>query len=316
MTEDNSKTPSADSKPGPVPKSAAEVLTSPPPQDPWKDRLKQKMLEDRHRLQRRTWVLVGLLVLLAAGVLWWMYPGPSLPPLMAVAFDTVSLPGEEVQVHLQLEPIQSESPFPKNLVGLKVTFVDLTKPAPPPAKTATDRYGHALATLAFTGNLTEAKFKAQFDGNRQAKANIDVAKVFFIPKDTVLVLVDVQDLLADPSVELTSKDLTQIPPYPPAIKLLQSLRAEKKHIVYLAPASERAEGYQLARRWLGIRGPALPPGPILGRPGYHDGKTVEEAERRIIAELAGRWKVTAVGRGQGRAELYRQTGVSFREIGD
>jgi hypothetical protein len=274
------------------------------------------MFRDRKQLRRRAAIAVVLLALFAAGVLWWMYPSAALPPLLAVAFDGICLPVTEVQVRLQLEPIDAETPMPNNLAQLSATFIDPANPAPSLARTFTDRTGLAQAAVQFAQPATEVRFQGRFDGTRHLKPSMDQARIFFVPQDTGIVVVDVNDLFDDPALNLTSKDVNQVLHHQPTAKRLRAWKDEKKQIVYLAVQSDRARGYDKCRRWLALQGPKLPPGPVLARPAYHDGKSAEQAQRQVITELTRCWKkVIAAGRHQASADFYRQEGISYLDIG-
>ncbi len=255
-------------------------------------------------------VLFGLLV---GAALWWMYPEPALPPVLAVAFDNICVSDEEAQVRLQVEPVDATVPFPKNLAGLKIVFVDATRTTPL-AKTVTDKTGLAQAAVRFAGPAAENIYQGRLVGNRQVKPGTDIGKIFFLPRDSSIVLVDIHDILADPAADLGSRELNQIPPDGPTVKLLRAQQVDKKQIVYLALKSDRARGYQLARRWLGEHLHTLPPGPVLGRPTYHDATSAADAHRQIISGLVRHWKVSAVARQQGNVELYRQMNIAVAQL--
>ena len=319
MIDNNSATPpdppSANSSPAPTPPPPASPERLPSAAaDPWKERLKEKMRADRNRLRRNLAFVVVVATLLTAGALWWMYPGPGLPALFVVAFDGICPPGEEAQVRVQLAPIDVKLPFPKSLAGLSVVFADVARPGLPLTKTLTDKTGQALADVHFARAAT-ARFQARFDGHRQVKPSMDQAVIFFVSRDTNLVVVEMEDLRARP-LDLATEELNQILPHQ-RTRPVAAVTACREEANRLPGSQERSgPGVSAGTAWLGIKGPMVPPGPILGRPSYHDAKSAEDARRQIVGELTGRWQVAAVGRDRALADFYRHMNVSFREIGN
>ena len=281
-----------------------------PAADALKERLKETMHRDRRRLLRTLAIVVVVLTALVAGALWFMIPPRPLPPMLAVAFDSICLPGEETQVAMQIEPAEADRPMPASVAGLEVAFVDVQTPGPPLARTVTDKTGLALAAVRFAEAAPEIRFQGRLIGNRRVKGTIDQARMFHVPRNAPIVLIDVQELLADPAQDLSSsKDLNQIPAHEPTARRLQSLAKSKKQIVYFAVKSDRAQAYHQARRWLMIKGPMLPPGPVMGRRSFHDGMSAADAQRPVVRDLIAHWSVSALARRSEGADFYRSMGV-------
>ena len=100
------------------------------------------------------------------------------------------------------------NPLPGYLGGLEIVFDDLAGSAPVRARTQGP--GRASALLPLKSGAGSASFMARLPGNRHVSASEDLARVVFLPRGARIVLVNVHDLLADPSPAFVNRDINQI----------------------------------------------------------------------------------------------------------
>lgn len=288
--------------------------------DELSQRLRSKMRTDRFRYYRSLAVLALLPLLVIAAIVWWFYPRGAIPTLAVVAFDSVALPGAKAHWRAQIEATEGE-PVPGFLGELKVVFVEARSLAHPQDQlqsvTANAQgNGHAETSLLLKAfdRAGEAKYLVRLLGNRPQFISEDPARVHFLAADTPLVLVDVGQLLAEPGVEVWSGSLAAIQPHPEAVLALQALKG-KHQPVYLALDKSRALDYRQQRRWLESRQAQLPQGPVLGRTSFHEGESEQMARRKIVAELARQYSLTAFAGDRSTAALLRDLKIDTILVG-
>ena len=281
--------------------------------DEWTARLRTAVQKDRRRFRLALWSLaLASFAVLGFGV-YWIWPPPGLPPLAIVAIDALCLPGEPAQVRAQTEAIGEPV---HGLGNLKVAFQG--QPDNTSAQTKTSGNGEARANLQFSRQIGGSRFLARLFGDDRRSTIEDSARIFFWPRKTRIVLVDVSDLLADRNADLSKCDLNQLQTDRDLAKLLLAAHARKYEIVYLAIGRERVLDYRQARRWKEsqYQNRLLPLGPVLARPSYHDyqlqstneadAKYEADARRKLVKELKERYEVKAIARLKDTAEIYEQ----------
>jgi hypothetical protein len=291
----------------------------PNPGDEWSERLRASMRKDRRRYYAGLVALAVLVVALVAGFIWWIYPSSVLPRLAVVAFDQISLPEEKVPLQAQLEAMAGD-PVPGYLGGLTVAFLearslDHAGDQLQTAQAKTQGAGQVFGTLQIPRQVKEAKYQARLLDSQRKLVSEDTARIFFLPAQAELVLVNIGDLVNTPGPDW-SGNLANVHPHLEAAQALHSLAKKDRHLVYLALDSDRALGYRQRRRWLDSRQIVLPLGPVLGRPSYHEGETEDMARQKIVADLLQRFKVTAVAQGKELARSFLKLKVPTVVIGD
>lgn len=233
-------------------------------------RLQQKLQTERPRWYR--WVPIVALVLfgLLGLFAWWIYPRPEPARLTITALDSLQPEGVEAKVRAVLEP-QDEQGVAGRLEGLEVAFwMDADA-----AVTATsDAAGLAHAVLNL-GAAQGKPFTARHLGADKKYETKDQATAFAYAKDTPLLIVEVEDTLAEIDVEHwpTTNPLS-IAVRAGAPSALQAAAAKKYQLVYLALHGDHAKAYRRVRGWVEVKGAgadALPRGPVLGRPHVETG---------------------------------------------
>jgi len=265
--------------------------------------------------KRRPWSTAGIGVLLAllllpVGLLvWWIYPRPELPPLEIVAFDQLGLPGTEVTLRARLEPIQMPDE-PLNLSGFTLTFEDELLPLQPARerrqiKVTSDRNGAAGAAWSPADKAVSPYVVRQI-GDRLRPGKFDRGQVFSWPAATALLLVDVQDTLAQVDADAWRKrNVLDIAAVAGAGKALQEARKQKYEIVYLATDADSALVYRKVRGWVANQKAAresFPAGPVLGRPSFdQEAAQAREAVLRSLHEQFAGPMVAVVGTSEAAA---------------
>src|SRR5262249_25247742 len=226
-----------------------------------------------------TWqaLLVLLVVfLLPAGLFIWrvLKPRPDPPRLDVVAFDQLGLADHDVELRAFLEPLDVE-PAKVDLGGYPVFFEESRRPGAAKAgktkETASLREGMASVSWSFPNGVKNS-FVVRIPGDKQRRGAMDRGQVFLCPKDTSLLLVDVQSTLSSAKAEdWQRKNPLEIKPIAEAANALQTARQKKFQVVYLALAADRPLAYRKVRGWLEnqVNGKnPFPAGPVLGRMTY------------------------------------------------
>ena len=287
-----------------------------------------KQLQDKLRRERPRWVrwvpLLAVVLFGSLGILAWvLYPAPEPPALTLTALDTMAVEGEPALVRAYLGPENAEAAA-GSLAGLQILFSVPKAGAreePVLRKALTDDQGQAVATLD-AGAPGKTKFEASFvSPGKKQKGQHDGAALHVLAKEAALLLVDVEETLADIDPKMWSKtNSLNIGLRAGAAEALQAVHAKDKWaIVYLAVANAPAKEYRRPRGWIGLKstaGAALPDGPVLGRLRY-DAGTVNDARKALLAELRARFTgpMTAVVRTSEAAEQCAALGIRAIAMG-
>jgi len=295
------------------------MLKKPDPKKP-EDEITQKLRAAARKRRPMTWQ--GLLVLLTlilvpAGLLTWLvlHRRPDPPRLDVVAFDQLGLAGQEVKLGAFLEPLDIE-PAKVDLSGYQVFFEQNVLPGAAKAgntkETDSLREGMASVSWSFPEGGKNA-FVVRIPGDKQRRGAMDRGQVFLWPKDTPLLLVDVQSTLSSAKADdWKKKNPLEIKPVAEAAKALQTARQKKFQVVYLALAADRPLAYRKVRGWVEnqVHGKnPFPAGPVLGRTSYvADGESaahleilrgLKESFSGPLAAVVGEREAAAVCRGIG-----------------
>jgi hypothetical protein len=265
-----------------------------------------------------------LLCLLIFGVplglfAWWVWPRPPLPRLLVVTFDEMATPGEAVTLRAQLRPAEGE-PADARLDGQELYFSDpggarLPGQEPWQLRTTSGPGGVATAQWQPPPGASVHLFRARLSGDRRRPPVDDQGRVFLWPRETPLLVVEVEPALTDaPASAWEKQSVADIRRPPEPADALQAAEARKYRVVYLALTSGHPLVYHKVRDWAQMRpGPrdkALPLGPVLGRPSYAADMDAARARREVLDELKKQFQGprVAVTRQPAAAEAYRDAG--------
>jgi hypothetical protein len=277
--------------------------------------LARKLQENLQR-QRPRWVrwlpaLAGILLVVLAVLAWALYPKPDPPRLTVTAMDELNVRGEPAVVHAFLDPENPDSKV-DSLKGLEADFW-VAKPPPalddaPRQKVVSDTHGQTTTKLD-AGDAAKIKFHVRHAVPlKKQDPPQDEARIFAVAKDAPLLLVDVEETLADLDPKLWTKtNALNIAVRAGASEALKIARDKHGYaIAYLAVELTPAREYRRVRGWIGIKasGPeALPDGPVLGRLRYDSGD-VHSARHALLSDLRERFTgpIVAVVRDADAAE--------------
>jgi hypothetical protein len=237
--------------------------------------LKATLAKRRPKPWKTVLATLAVCTLLLAALAWWFYPRPKLDPLQVVALDAVVAPGERLTVHAQLYPPTEEKP-PRQMSGYTVVFSEPPPLLQPVGKThevvkESDDDGQA-ATEWLAPKTDIAEFRTHHIDLVNSTKAIDHARIFVVPKDAPILLVDIDETLLAKEVD------------PEAIKTLKRAVDEGWRIAYLAVTSVNPQDYRKVRDWT-ISQSALPRGPVLGRLPLAYTQTSERARRELLKSL-------------------------------
>ncbi len=287
-------------------------------------KLQEKLRHERPRWIR--WVPLLAIVLLGALLLlaWVLYPAPDPPRVTATAPDALVVQGEPATVRAYLDPVEADAKA-TSLAGLGAIFwVDNGPGAPddsPSVKAFTDDHGQATATLDPAGADKCMVQVRQTAPSKKQDAPMSRAALHVLAKDAPLLLVDVEETLADVDPNLWTKtNPLNIALRPGAIHALQeALVRHKFTIVYLAVGNSPAKEYRRVQGWIRLKvaePKGLPDGPVLGRLRY-DTAAVGEARRDLLSDLRERFTgpLVAVVRTAEAAEQCLALGIRAIAMG-
>jgi hypothetical protein len=274
-------------------------------------KLQEKLRHERPRWIR--WVPLLAIVLFATLLLlaWILYPAPDPPRVTATALDALVAANEPADVRAYLDPVDADAK-PVSLAGLEAIFsIDKGAGAADDGarvKAVTDAHGQATATLDPGGAAKSIIQVRQTAPSKKQDSPTSRAALHVLPKDTPLLVVDVEETLADLDPNLWTKtNPLNIAPRPGAIAALREAQLRHKlTIVYLAVGNVPAKEYRRVQGWIRLKAAepkGLPDGPVLGRLQYHTGD-VAEARQALLADVRERFTgpMTAVVRTAESAE--------------
>jgi hypothetical protein len=224
---------------------------------------------DRRRSPIGAVLTVLLIILLLAGLIYLLWPGPERPPLLLAAFDQVALPGEPVSLCARLEPL-NEAAIGAKLGGCRLYFQDLQSDWH--EAFATDRDGKVVVERNFAATDIPVQIVARYPGDGQRQPGVQAtSRVFVWPPETSLLLVDADETLPDGDpAKLWKENNLDIRPRSGAAASLRAARA-KYRIGYLSAGADQPSRYNKLRAWL-ERGwtpepEQFPDGPLLAPAG-------------------------------------------------
>lgn len=288
-----------------------------------------RQLQEKLRRERPHWIrwvpplavlLLGILAVLA----WLLYPAPEPPRVTATAPDVLVAEGEPAIVRAYLDPVDAGAKA-TSLAGLEAVFwIDRGPGAPddsPRVKAVTDERGQATATLDPAGMARCMVQVRQAAPSKKQDSPTSRASLHVLAKDAPLLLVDVEETLADVDPNLWTKtNPLNIALRPGAIVALQeALVRHKFTIVYVAVANSPAKEFRRVQGWIRLKAAeprGLPDGPVLGRLQYDTGD-VGEARRALLGELRERFTgpLVAVVRTAEAAEQCLSLGIRAIAMG-
>jgi hypothetical protein len=226
---------------------------------------------------------LAAVILCVLGVLvWLMYPEPPPPRLTITALDTLVVAGEPIRIRAILEPEDAEEQR-RTLDDLEVAFWE----TPTQRRTAVSDGGAARVTLDAATEQGTPFSASHVSVNRTYEIK-DRARAYVFPKDAPVLLVEVEETLADLEPGAWSKsNPIAIAVRPDAAEALTAARTKHGYrIVYVAARAELAKEYRRVRGWIDLKSQGtLPPGPVLGRVDYPSSAVDASDARRHAFEL-------------------------------
>jgi hypothetical protein len=291
------------------------MSTPTPPPRRNADELAKQLQASLRRQRPRPWLLIGGLLLVSAlalgGLAWWLAPRPDPPPLAALAVDTLAAADESTEARAILVMTEGE-PDPVRMAGQEVVFLESAPAAPGAAprevKATTDEQGVARADWPLPEGATTAGFLVRYADLRRRKVSLTEGRVFRWPRDSAVVLVDVETALAGAPPARWTADPHAIAPRAGAGPALQALQKDGRRVVYLAPHGQGWAHDRNVQAWLQKQfapGPALPVGPLLGP--LAGGDAVDRVVSATVSHFTG--PAAIVTADAGLVEAYRQRGV-------
>jgi hypothetical protein len=289
------------------------------------DALAQRLQESLRRRRFRPWrigALVFVAALLAAAALAWsLFHERPVLALQVVALASVVAAGEPAQARAVLVTAEApDAPVPG--AGHDMIFLP---PAPPgatpvPEKTVTDREGYAAMRWPLPAAAREVSFLARHVDVRRRRGSTDSGHIYVWPRASVLLLLDVEEVLADvPAAWGRDPFAVALPLRPGAAEALHTLRDEI-HIVYLCPAS--ASWLRFLRLRSGVEALfesqlPLPRGPVFGRLDFARADSADGVRRAAVAELRRHFDAPplAVVNQTASLTLYQELGVRTLWLG-
>jgi hypothetical protein len=282
----------------------------------------------RRRRFRPAWIVGGVLtlgILILGAVAWSIYHDSGAHPILqVVALDSVANLDERSQARaVLLRPLPDGSAAGAG--GWELIFQQFQPAARPDAgprlmKAVTDRRGYAEVNWEVPKGETSAEFVARFVDTRRRQGTTDPARVFGWPKDTALVVVEVEDVLA----ELPREPLPPTTVFAPeflagAAAALHAVRKDV-HVVYLTPTVTSWLQARRVRNWITHRATfpeSIPLGPVLGRADFPAAAAApavrQEAIEMLRAHFAG--TIVAIVRDAAPASAYEKLGVRVIVVG-
>lgn len=267
------------------------------------------------RKKRRLITLPGLLLLMVlfglptSFFLWWFWPSPPPPRLGVIAFDQLALPDETVPLTAELWPEGGNW----NRTSPRGWDLDFHPPGGPKGKTKSAANGLGVVPITTPGQEGIIRLEVRLAATRNQRGAVDEAKIYSLPAETSLLIVDVHDTLTSADKDdWRKKNLVDIPPVLDAVATLSQV---KSRVVYLATIPESPLERRKVRSWvadhLGTQKPGLPPGPVLSLSRSGEKKDGEAARKEILGELAGRFKgpITAILGSVDAANLAKSLGM-------
>jgi hypothetical protein len=259
------------------------------------------------------WPLLAVLVAEGAIVLvLYLLVASYLPPATLVAYDAVSLPGEEVSLNLRL--VQDLPPL---LKGRVADVEILVTPAPHTAlgetRGVTQSSGSASVSLTAPTVARNYPFHAQArspGGDEIAAADFEL---HVIPAQAKLLITTLSDTLWSSLLEKINRQPT---PHAQASEVLGEL-ATSHAILYLD--SRSGNDPERIRSWLHRHG--FPRGPLLVPDLMASGTSDEPYGKRIEEyledEVRSRWKNVAWGIGSSSEEMraFRESNIRALHVG-
>jgi hypothetical protein len=264
------------------------------------------------------WTILAFVLLLFGVPLglaaWYFWPRPGPPRMLIVAFDELALPGDEVRLHAQLEPLPDEQPVTR-LSGWNIAFLEKSSAFVPgqqvwQAATKSDEAGSATELWKIPADRKVQLFVARYEpAHRQAMAE-DAGWIYCVPANTSLLFVDVERSVADAKLtDWGTKDNSEIAAKPGATAALAQLAEQTKlQLVYLACAVPGSRQYRQVRNW--VHHMKLPPGPVLGRAQFASSTVEKDQLLQWLHDLKKKFAGKMIG-----ISTHAQTAQLFQEEG-
>jgi hypothetical protein len=130
-------------------------------------------------------------------------------------------------------------------------------------------------------------------GGKERRVSDDPGRVFVLPVDTPLFLVDIAVLTPAPVATWRKTGAFDIPAHAGAGAALTAAKENDYQVVYLAQTIDAGGPYRLMRRWIEARQTKADPfvaGPVLGRGNAGSAAEAVKALGQMVRDLRGRFR--------------------------
>jgi hypothetical protein len=313
-----------ESAPAPAPQEAAEEAKAARARKAAREEMATQLRASVRR--QRPWAVLTcplLLLLLAVPVallVWWFWPKSEPPALVVTAFDQVGVPGQKVVCRARLETLDpARADF--KLAGRELVFDEIRlgplKGRDVQAKARSQAGGVAAADWTVPEERPQITFTVRLV-TPEPRGEGDQARLFAWPRATKVLLVDVAALVPEGARFWEAETAPGLAMQPGAAAALQSAKAAKFAVAYLATEPARALPYRRVRDWVERSAPGpqgIPDGPVLGRLSF-GGETAAGWAKAVVAHLKHFDGPLVVLTGQPQtAEAYQAAGVRALRVG-
>jgi hypothetical protein len=280
------------------------------------------------RRRPRTWLVVVtaavaalvLLVLLA----WLLHNPTESPRLEVVALDAVVAQDDTPRLTAQLAFPDAGDYSPSLLRGRSCVFLDARAALIPgqqvAQRTATsDASGRAVAEWSRPAPDGPETITVRYVDARYKQGSDDQASLFLWPRDSKILLVDLETMAQIEPDQWETAPPADIPLAPRAGEALQDAERKQYRVGYLALAPYRALTYRKVRGW--VHAPRekerLPRGPVLGRTEYPGTLGTDEVRREQLKDLQTRFggSITVIAKSPAAAQSGRTLGLRAIVLG-
>lgn len=271
----------------PTPPANGQPRPAPPSADELGRKLQGSLSRRRFSAMRIILAALVVSVLLLGGLALWLYPRAPEPALQAIALDGAFRTGTPPVARARLLPL-ADAGEDVRLGGRVVVFVAGGPPRPgePPheVKTESDERGWARADWPAPAGAGPAEYLARHVDIRNRRGSTDRGRLFVWPKESTIVLIDIEEALAEAAPPHWNADTVEhVKLRAGAAEALRQFAKENVRVALLAAAAPTWPEFGRVRTWAERR--LGPPGPVFGRLSFAEVASTDAARRAAVAAL-------------------------------